>query len=263
MREKVFLHLAACAGGGVGRGGEVQLEEVSLVSRDEVESFLPFHLFDFPGFLVFVDVVRLVIDDHQVGQRGQVVQLGSAQVGVVKSVKGIAGGNSRTCGQQLVNHGLRGIALGGFLVFSAHEEVPVGEGDQPAAGHLPADAVLLAYHVVLKEAENFVSIGGRHEQILDFTEIVGHGVAFRAVAAGFQTPLESVLQTVIHHQTRCHDEEVLCVSLGVAVVAGIQHLPQQKGVHHPRLARSGRHLHGELREVILRLFQKTEVRQRQ
>ena len=107
----------------------------------------------------------------QFGQRGEVFHLRAAQVAAVQSVEGIARAGAGAHLEDAAHHV--------FLVLTLlrQEEVPVGQGYQPVARHLAADAVLLAHGVGLDEGEGLLAVGGRQEQLGRTMEVVGTDIA--------------------------------------------------------------------------------------
>ena len=251
---EVMFHLLLSASAGVIRSSrEVYLEE-SFPFRlgDVVQSPLPFHFLHFAGHFVLVDVVGFVVNHHQVRHLCQVFQFVATQVLAVEGIQCITGTDARTERKNVFDDGWRciGIFLFRLFFFITEEEVPVGQANETVARNLSSDAVFFAHYIVLNETKYFVTILGRNEKVLVAVEVIGERVAL--VAPRFQSSEVSIQQTVINYQARSHDEEVFGVSSAfLFFVAGVQYLPKQEGMHHPRLSCAGSHLHGILRDVVL------------
>ena len=127
--------------------------------------------------------------------------------------------------------------------------MPVGQGYQSVTCRLSSDAVLLGHHIVLYEGKHLVTITLGDENLLVHVVVVGLRVA--VFPAPLLSATKGVKQTVIDYQARSHYQEFLCEPSALhRLVPGIEHLPNQEGVHHPSLARSRSHLHGILRKLV-------------
>ena len=136
--------------------------------------------------------------------------------------------------------------------------MPVGQGNQSFAGGLPTDAILLGHHIVLDERKHLVTITLGDEHLLVHVVVVGLRVAIFLVT--LLSAAEGIQQTVVNNQTRSHNQELLRKSSALHIlVSGIQHLPDQQGMHHPRLTCARSHLHSILRHLIFRLGKLSQV----
>ena len=238
-------------------------EAVAFLFCDDVQALLPLHFLRLAAALEFVDVVGFVVDDHDVVQTCEVFQLRAAKVSPVQHAEVVACCFARAYGQQLVDHSCDVQLLSG-LCFFFHlvlEQVPVGQSNQSVACRLAPDAFFLRHDVVLYEGEDFLPIVNRDEDFLIEIEVVGLEVA--SFLASCHPSTEGIQQAVIDDEAGCHNEEVLGEASAFDVFPPrIQHLPQQQGVHHPRLACACCHLHGVLRHPVLRLTECAEVERR-
>ena len=136
--------------------------------------------------------------------------------------------------------------------------MPVGQGNQSLTGGLSADTILLGHHIILYKRKHLVTITLRNKNVLVHVVVVGLRVTIFFVA--LLSTAEGIQQPVVNDQTRSHYQELLRESSALHIfVPGIQHLPNQQSMHHPRLSRASSHLHGILRHLIFRLGKLRQV----
>ena len=140
--------------------------------------------------------------------------------------------------------------------------MPVRQGNQSVACCLTSDSFFFRHHIVLDKRKHLLPIMHRNEYFLIQIEVVRFDITLFLVT--LHPSAEGIQQTVIYNESRCYNQKVLRETEshlpsfgggGGGFSSCIQHLPQQQGMHHPRLARSRCHLHGIFRHLIFLLSQ--------
>ncbi len=252
----------------IGRGREIHLHETAaLASSDGVEAALPLHLLHLAVALQLVYVMRLIVDDHQVGERSEIVYLVATERPVVERTERVAGSHARAYRQQVAHEllvlGIRDNSADvGLIVELTLEKMPVGQGDEALTGGLAADAILLSHHIVLYKTEHLLPVLWRQEKFLVIIIVVGLDVAH--VGTTLQPSAKGIFQPVVNDESRRNDEEMLSEAPARRVLmSGIENLPDEQGMHHPRLAGAGGHLHSIFGYTVFLLREDTAVSQRQ
>lgn len=250
--------LLSRAGLGVRGGGEVDLgEPVALGGADLVEGALPLEWLHDPAAAYLVHVVGLVVEDEQVGQVAQPRELEAASRLPVEPLEAVAGGGAGHHGQEALGHGLhvRGGARGGDLglvlvgqevgdvLVSPGEQVPVGDRDDAARGGASAD-LRLVDGCAAHELQHALAVPFGDEQRAVRVQVAGVPVA---LAGGVGLAEEGVEQPVVDDQARGDDEEVAGEPAVARRGEGVEVLPDEQGVEHPRLAGAGRQFDRVLR----------------
>jgi hypothetical protein len=233
----------------VGSGGEVELDEAAaLTRRDLVEAPLPLDLGLLLALLHGVHVVRFVVEDHEARKILEPLHRQTTSLSPIEHLQAVAGGGARREGDEAhrcrscVDMEIRGVDVV-FLdveelrVLGAGEKVPVGYRDHSRASHRAADLRLLN--------RGRLNEGEHRGPAVVWDEQVGircH-VACREVASGRRpAATERVEEPVVDDQSWSDHQEVAAEARVVRGGDGIEVLPYEKRVEHPRLARARCHL---------------------
>src|SRR5574344_883912 len=253
-----FCLLPSASSSVIRRSREVYLEEVRFTLCDEVQTFLPFHFLRLTVYHIFMDMVSLIIDNQQVWKFCQIIHFRTFQILSVQHIEAVSGRSSGAQRDDVVDDALWGVIIWDGVIILRKKEMPVGKGNQTVTGSLLADAVFLAHHIILEESEYFITIRFGDKDVLIHIEIIGLHIPF--VTSRFQPSHKSVLQSVIDHQSGGNNQKVLGKPSACSVlVSGIQHLPEQQGMHHPCFTSGSRHFNRILRQCVFLLFKNGEV----
>ena len=212
---------------------------------------MPLHLSGFTLAFELVDVVRLVVEHHQLGQPSQIFQHIAPRITPVQHIQAVARGTTRHQRQHGGHHIVRGQRCAKcFDLFhilqhiTLGQQMPVGDGDHPVAGGFQANLVLAAHVAAHKSKHGFaVRIGDKQ---IGKQCHVGRCEITRAIAARHQLAAESVQQPFVHDQARGHHHELArkpCVVQPLGRCGCfVEQLPDHQRLQHPGLARAGGHL---------------------
>lgn len=185
-----------------------------------------------------------VIEDHERGQVFQICEDAAFLIAAVQHVQIVARTRSGRQWQDALHHffGIGGLARClDFTVLKRltflRQHMPVGNGDDPARRNLAAN-VLFGADRTLDEAEHFITIGVRNEQLLEDGQVRDREVP---LAVAFLAH-EGIKQPVVNDQAGCNDEEILGEAGIVRRAVGVENLPDHEGLQHPGLASARCHL---------------------
>ena len=175
VREVHLAFVLACAHIVVRCGREVHLHKAPpFGGGDAAQAFLPFHLGGLALALELVDVVRFVVEHHQLGQPGQKLQHIAARITTVQHVQAVAGSAAWCERQHGVDHLLRfwrcaGRAHGIRVLhivrpIALGQQVPVADGDHAVAGGFQANLAPAA-HVAAHKGKHRVTVRFGDEQV--------------------------------------------------------------------------------------------------
>ena len=112
MREIGFPAIPSGPDLVIGRGRKVHLDEAAALGfRDQVEALLPFNLRYLAFPFELVDMVRLVVEDHERGQVFQVGEDAAALIATVQHIQIVALAGAGRQGKDALHNGFR---IGGF-----------------------------------------------------------------------------------------------------------------------------------------------------
>ncbi len=251
-------------------------EAPTLVTCDATEAVLPLHLRCLTFSLELVDVVRLVVEDHQLRQIHEILQSVPSGIAPIQDLERVARRAARSQRKHGVDDGRRvgqtswchhfGLLSLQQVNVRIQQQMPIGDCQQAVSGRLEADVVLGA-HVAAHEREYGLTVSVRNEE-LSLSRQVGSGeVPGRSSASGNEPTAERVQQPVIDDQTWSDHHEVARKTGVVPPFREggvlVQELPDERGLKHPGLSRARCHLEAVLgvRVLVLRDLEQSRSRQ--
>ena len=185
MREVQLALVLAAAHVVVRRGRKVHLHKTSpLGGGNAAQALLPLHLGGFAFALELVDVVRLVVEHHQLGQARQKLQHIAPRIAAVQHIQAVACGAAWRQRQHGTHHQVRvqrraqGLHVFHFVIqhLTLGQQMPVGDGNHAVAGGFQANLGLAA-HIAAHKGKHRIAVGLRHKQVSKLINVGGAEIA--------------------------------------------------------------------------------------
>ena len=173
-----------------------------------------------------MDMMRLVVDNHDILQSCQIFQFRASQITAIQHTKIITSCFARSYRQQFIDDTWHVVIVFCVFLHLIFKQMPIGKCNQSITCGLTPYTLFLCDYIILYEREHFLAIMHRNKNFLIHIEIIGFNIAFFSVS--FHSATECVKKAIIDDQARSHNQEVLGITSAFHILMTcIQHLPDQ------------------------------------